>query len=596
MPPRLPAIAALLLVASVGPAWAAKVGEVTIVGLDDEAMETNVRESLSLVDAEGEEMRPRRLGFLVRQAEDETRTALEPFGYYDPEIAVERERVGETVSVTITVAPGEPVKVRRSDIAIIGEGAQDRYLKEDLAKFKPAPGEVFNHPAYEASKVRISRRLAERGYFDSDYLSHRVEVTRAAKAADIDLVWESGIRYDMGPITFVQDPETIIRPGIIERLVYWEQGSYYHQGKLDRLRQSLSALDYFSTIDIAPDPSQAVDGEVPVTVTLTPAKRTVYTAGLSYGTDTGAGIRLGLDRRYLNDRGHKLKSQIDWAEKKKTATVQYLIPAFAWLDGWYTISGQYADEQTDYVDSRRVEFVGSRSGQINRHWNATASVHFLRERWRYAVADDGGGALAPLPEYLYGTYFYPSLRATYSDVDNPLFPRDAVSITGQVKGAVEGAGSDASFAQVYVLGRWYIGLGDIDRLILRGELGNTYGDDIVNLPPSLRFYAGGDNSIRGYAYQEVGPSFENDFGEYYTGAKNLVTASVEYEHYFNDTWGAAVFVDSGSAFDDSPDWRTGVGIGLRWISPVGPLRLDVAHGLDDPDSDYQIYINIGANL
>ena len=595
MPIPLRSLTLLMLSAALGPAWAAKVGEVTVIGLD-EAMTANVRESLSLVDAEGDEMRGRRLGFLVREAEDETRTALQPFGYYDPQITVERSRQGDTVSVTITVVPGEPVRVRRNDVAILGEGVQDRYLKDDLARFKPAVGDVFDHQLYEASKVRITRRMAERGYFDAEFLSRRVEVTRAEQAADIDLVWESGPRYDMGPITFEQTPKRIIRPGILERLVYWDQGSYYHQGKLDRLRLSLASLDYFSSIDIAPDPAAAVDGEVPVAVTLTPAKRSVYTAGLSYGTDNGFGVRLGFERRYLNDRGHKLKTQIDWAERKKAATVQYRIPAFAWLDGWYTLSGQYADEQTDYVDSRRVEFVGSRNGQINRHWNATASVHFLRERWRYVLADDGGGALAPLPAYEYGTFLYPALRTSYIKADDRIFPRNAISITAEVKGAVEGVASDASFAQLYGIARWYRGFGDNDRLIVRGEVGHTYTDEVIALPPSLRFYAGGDGSIRGYAYQEVGPSFENDFGEYYTGAKNLVTGSVEYEHYFNGSWGGAVFVDSGSAFDDTPDWRTGVGIGLRWRSPVGPVRVDIAHGLDDPDSSYQFYLNIGADL
>ncbi|MEG3193687.1 BamA/TamA family outer membrane protein, partial [Lysobacter sp. D1-1-M9] len=77
---------------------------------------------------------------------------------------------------------------------------------------------------------------------------------------------------------------------------------------------------------------------------------------------------------------------------------------------------------------------------------------------------------------------------------------------------------------------------------------------------------------------------------------NVATASVEYEHYFNDSWGAALFVDSGSAFNDSPDWRTGVGIGARWLSPVGPVRVDVAHGLDDPDSSFELYLSIGADL
>ncbi|QNP42142.1 outer membrane protein assembly factor [Lysobacter terrestris] len=510
----------------------------------------------------------------------------------------ERRANTAPVTVTITVDLGEPVTVRRSNIAIEGEGNGDKYLREDLGKFQPMPGAVFDHALYEASKARITRRLAERGYFDADFASRQVSVTRAEHAADIDLVWTSGQRYDMGPMSIVQAPRHIIRDSLIQRLVYWDEGSYYHQGKLDRFRESLARLDYFAGIDIEPQPQDAVDGQVPVKVTLTPAKRSIYTAGLSYGTDSGAGVRFGVERRYINDRGHKLLGQVDWAAKRKTATVQYRIPAFAWLDGWYTVSAQHYDEQTDYIDTRKIELVGSRSGQVNDRLNAVASLHALRERWAYvSEPDDGNGALAPVV-YNYATFLYPSLRGEYIDADNRLFPRDAVGLTLELRGGLNGLGSDASFLQAWGMGRWYRGLGERNRLILRGEAGYTFTNGLVDMPPSLRFFAGGDRSIRGYAFREVGPTLVTDTGKKYAlGAKNVLTGTVEFEHYFNEEWGAAAFVDSGDAFDDDrPDFHTGVGIGLRWRSPVGPVRLDIAHGLYDPDSQYEIYLNIGADL
>ncbi|WP_285222340.1 MULTISPECIES: autotransporter assembly complex family protein [unclassified Lysobacter] len=638
-----------------GTAWGAKVGKVEIRGLD-EAMTHNVRVSLSLVDTIDKDVSGRRLGYLLREAENETREALEPFGYYSPTIKIEDSRgtrriatpagtdptapadpadtadtaidpaaatdppaAGATaagpvgtaadpaaaaaaraasppIAVIITVDKGEPVKVRRSDIAILGAGSDDRYLKQDLAAFRPGPGQVFDHAAYEASKIKISRRLAERGYFDADFSSRRVEVTRAEQAADVDLVWTSGQRYDMGPISFEQTPKRIIRDSLLERLVYWEQGSYYHQRKLDTFRESLARLDYFSSIDIEPQPENAVDGQIPVKVTLTPAKRSIYTSGLSYGTDSGAGVRLGVERRYVNDRGHKALAQIDFAQRRKTATLQYRIPAFAWLDGWYTFSLQGADEQTDYIDSRRIELVASRSGKINQRWTATVSLHGLRERWAYADEDDDDPA-TPV-DYRTATFLYPSLRAEYIDADDRLYPRNGISATGLLRGGLEAVGSDANFLQAQVTARWYKGLGERSRLITRGELGHTFTDALVDLPPSLRFYAGGDRSIRGYEWREVGPRIPAIPGRkaFALGAKNVITGSVEFEQYFNESWGAAVFVDSGSAFDDSPDMRTGVGVGVRWRSPVGPLRVDIARGLDHPDSGFQLYLNIGADL
>lgn len=629
--PRLFAIAMLCLLAI--PAWAVRLTGVEVRGLD-EAMTENVRSNLSLQDAVGRTLSDRRMAYLVRAAEAETREALEPFGYYSPTIVVQRSDRGTSgesdddapgeagsatpetrdathaegaVSVTITVQPGEPVKVRNSAVAIEGDAGDDRYLAEEIDAFAPQPGAVLDHTVYEASKARITRRLAQRGYFDADFIAHRVEVTRADFAADIDLRWNSGDRYDMGAVRFVQEPRQIIRPQLLDKLVYWNQGEYYHQGRLDRLRDSLLKLDYFSAIDIEPRPDQAEDvvtGEgmsrqVPVTVTLTPAKRDIYTAGVSYGTDSGAGVRFGLERRYVNQRGHKALGQIDWAQNRKTATVQYRVPAFAWLDGWYTGSLQFADEQTDYIDTRRLEFVVSRSGQYSRDLNLVASVHALRERWGYAFQDDGNPDTPLL--YQYANYFFPELRAEYADVDDRFAPRRGIGGTVVVRaGGGDGDTGSASFAQAHLRASWFKGLGPSDRLIVRGELGHTFTNALNLLPPSLRFYAGGDRSIRGYNWREVGPVVEDDDGDvaFALGARNVVTASLEYERYFGASpWGAAVFVDTGDAFNGSEaDFHTGVGVGLRWKSPVGPIRVDVARGLKDPDSPFTLHLNIGADF
>ena len=599
LPHRIAAIAALSFLFA-GAAHAVTVGAVEILGLDED-MENNVRVSLSLVDAAGQDVSARRMGYLVRAAEGETREALEPFGFYSPTIEVERSRGNGSVSVTIRVDPGEPVRVRNADIAIIGEGGQDRYLQADLDDFIPSPGAIFNHADYEDSKIRISRRLTERGYFDADFSSRRVEVTRAEHAADIELVWTSGIRYDMGPTVFEQT-RPVIRDQLLRNLVYWDEGDYYHQGRIDRLRTSLARLDYFGDIEITPDPAQAIDGRVPVTVKLTPAKRNIYTAGLSYGTDSGAGVRLGAERRYVNTRGHKALAQLDYAQKRKTLTLQYRIPAFAWRDGWYTISAQGYDEQTDYIDTRRIELVGSRSGQYSPQVNLVASLHVLRERWAYATEDDDDPT-TPLV-YRYATFTHPSVRAEYINVDDRVFPTGGVAGSLTLRSGLEGAGSDASFAQLHARASTFKGLGENGRLIIRAEAGYTWTNALVDMPPSLRFYAGGDRSIRGYEWREVGPRltrYEEDedgvlreTGYLATGARNVLTASVEYERYFLGNWGAAVFVDSGSAVDgSSPDWHTGVGVGARWRSPVGPLKLDIARGLDDPDSPFTIGLSIG---
>lgn len=620
-PLRLPLL--LLCCAAALPAQAITVTKVDIAGLSDPEMVENVRVSLSLSDAIGKDLSGRRLGYLLREAEAETREALEPFGYYSPTITVQRSdrnapesdeaespapsatpaadeatndaqraaRANRKLAVAIRVELGEPVRIRGFNVGVDGTGTNDKGVRTALDAFAPKPGAVLDHTLYEASKSQVSRALAAHGYFDADFSAHEVQVTRAEHAADIDLRWTSGERYALGDATFSQTPNRIISDKLLHKLVRWQRGQPYDETELDRLRRSLAGLDYFGLVDVSAKPENARDRIVPVQVDLTPAPRSIYTTGLSYGTVSGAGVRFGIERRYLNSRGHKALAQVDYANKRKELTLQYRVPAFAWLDGWYTASLQAADIVDDYVNSRRVEFVASRSGQYNDYLNLVAALHVLRERWAFLDDSDPDA----LPDYRYASFVFPEVRAEYIDVDNRLAPRRGIGGTLMLRG---GGGNGATFGQMDASAQWFHGFDPQSRLIVRGEIGHTFSGELLDMPPSLRFYAGGDRSIRGYGWREVGPRIRNSAGdEFATGARNLLVGSVEYERYFKGPWGAAVFVDSGSAFDGtSPDMHTGVGIGLRWRSPVGPVRIDIAHGLDHPDSPFTIHLNIGADL
>ena len=624
---RLTFAACCLLAGSL--AAAATVTRVDVTGLPDPLMAENVRLALSLSDAVGKDVSARRLAYLLREAEAETREALEPFGYYAPVIVIQRSdrataegvdaapqrepgtdagndagrpqdagtRSSPTMSVSIRVDPGQPVRVRGFDVGVDGDAGDDRPVRRALETFAPRQGAVLDHTLYDASRRRISRQLAAHGYFDADFTRRKVEVTRAEGAADIALRWASGARYALGEVNFVQTPNAIIHEPLLRKLVDWDSGDPFDEAKLEKLRRSLVSLDYFGLVEILPQPERARqdpagDKRAPVRVNLTPAPRSIYTAGASYGTESGAGVRLGAEQRYLNTRGHKALAQLDYARKRKTLTLQYRVPAFAWLDGWFTASLQAADEQTDALDTLRVEFVASRSGQFNDHLNLVASAHVLRERWTFLSPDRA------VPVFQYASFAFPSLRAEYIDVDNRLAPRRGAGGTLTIRGGQGGANRDATFAQLHATAQWFRGLDADSRLIVRGEAGHTFTNQLVQLPPSLRYYAGGDRSVRGYGWREIGPRLRDSVGNNYAlGARNVITASIEYERYVRGPWGAAVFVDSGSAFDGKrPDMRTGVGIGLRWRSPVGPVRIDVARGLDNPESPVTLHLNIGADL
>ncbi len=573
------ALAALLAVA---PAIAAHVQDVRITGIADPDQLHNAQLSLSLLregasqtSAIGDE----RLAFLLRKAPEEIRSALEPYGYYDAKVVPDVQRSGDSVSVTFAVDLGEPVHVATSSVAMDGAAHADAVVMRTVQRFRPRVDQVFDHRVYEASKLEVSRHLDERGYFDANLARRRVEVTRVTHSAAIDVGWDSGVRYAFGATTFAPNQ---LRPGLLDPLLRWKPGEPYDQAKLLTMQQALIDLDYFAVVDVEPDTEHKADGKVPIRIDTTPAKRNVYSAGLSYGTDSGAGVQLGFDRRWINRRGHKFTAQLDYAQKLKVASAQYRIPAFRWIDGWYALTTNLRDEQTDAGHTRLAEIIGSRTG-IWRDWTLTAAMHAQRERYQDALFPDFDR---------YATLVFPTLTAQYRHTDDTLYPSRGWGLTTDLRGGSTAIGSDLSFVQARVKATFVHSFGWRNRLLLRAEIGRTFTGDFNDLPPSLRFYAGGDNSVRGYGYQEIGPHV-NDRN---IGGRNLAVFSVEGERRFTRTWGMAAFVDAGAAFDHSPQMHVGVGVGLRWRSPVGPVRIDIAHGLNHPASPVRLHLDIGTDL
>ncbi len=563
------------------PALAVKVGSMGITGITDTDPLRNALLSVSLLKAStsSADVSEERLAFLLRRAPGEIRAALEPYGYYDATVVPDVQRVGATVNVTFAVTLGAPVRVATSTVVMNGAAHDDVVVMRSVTRFKPRVGQVLDHGVYEASKQEVASHLVDRGYFDANLATRRIEVTRATHAAVMDVGWDSGARYNFGKTTFGPNQ---LRPGLLVPLLPWKPGEPYDQAKLLDMQQSLINLDYFGVVDVSPDLEHKVDGAVPIAISTTPAKRNVYSAGLSYGTDSGAGVQLGFNRRWINQRGHKADAQIEWAQKRKIVAAQYRIPAFGWLDGWYALSTNLRDEQTDAVNDRLAEIIASRTGRL-RDWNLTVAMHAQRERYQDAL----------FPAFdRFATLVFPALSVQTSRGDDKLYPRHGWGMNADLRGGVTAIGSDVDFAQLRVQGNFVRSFGQRDRLLLRGEIGRTFTSSFDQLPPSLRFYAGGDRSVRGYGYQEIGPRVNGKN----VGARNLAVFSVEGEHRWSQTWGGAVFVDAGDAFDGSPKAHVGIGVGLRWRSPVGPVRIDIAHGLNDPDSPVRLHLNIGSDL
>jgi translocation and assembly module TamA len=577
------AIRLLLLILAGGQASigaAVELRRVELSGIDGE-LATNVRARLALdrlPASQRAKLSETRLAFLLRSAPADVQQALEPYGYYDVEVTPELRRDGNAVTVRLQVKLGAPVRVRRLDLFVEGPAHDDPVVSGLLGRFQPQPGELLHHAAYEASKSAIARVLGERGYFDAELGVHRIAVTRAEHAADIGLSWTSGRRYRLGRVQFEGGP---LRAGVLDPLVPWQVGEPYDQEQLLALQQSLVDADYFSGISLLPQPDKAVDGVVPIKVTLVSGKRSIYNLGLRYGTDSGAGINARLERRWVNMRGHKMLVELNLAQFKSDLTAQYRVPAFGWLDGWYSYSASLREEQIEDVTSQYIDLAATRSGRW-RGWTLLAGLNFKRERY-----DSFDGS-----EHGYATLVYPSLWGQWKHGDDVNSPRHGRRLTVELRAGSRSLGSDLDFLQLRAEGRYIRGLGSDNRLLLRGELGTTATTRFADFPPSMRFYAGGDQSVRGYGYKEIGQRVD---GRVF-GGKHLAVFSAELEHMFTPVWGGAVFIDAGDAFEDGFDARVGIGAGLRWRSPVGPVRVDLAHGLGEPDQGVRLHVTVGPDL
>ena len=572
---RAQATAALLWL-WVAPAFAVTL-RVEISGIDGD-LERNVQATLGLLQEDAARMSESRLRRLHLQAQPEIERALRPFGFYAPRIETALLPRDGGWLARYRVDPGAPVRVSDVAVELAGEGQTDPDLLAIVAGFPLKPGDVADHRRYEDGKSRLRRRARSSGYLDAAFDPAELRVDPDAGTAVVRLTLNTGPRYTFGPVHLQQD---ILDPAFLARFVPFEAGDYYSVRQLLDLQYALDDTEYFSRVEVVPHPEQAVDGAVPIEVELDPNKRHKYTFGVGYGTDTGPRGTLGWDNRRVNRLGHRWRSQLKLAQIDASAQFSYLIPIDNPATDSLDLNGGLRETRVEDRTSR-ITTVGIARNDRDPPWQRNLRLNLEHESFELADGGEDEQLLSLLP----------GANWTYTRADDPVYPRDGLRWSIDLLGSVS---PDASpFAQALMDTRWIHPAGSRGRWILRQQAGATAASQLSDLPLSKRFFAGGDNSVRGYAFQELGS--RNAQGEV-QGGRYLVTASAEFERMLWQQWGAAVFVDTGNAFDDgNMDLKTAAGLGLRWRSPVGLLKLDVAQPIDDPGAEWRLHLTLGSEL
>ena len=567
-------------------------------GVDD-PMKSALAAAAEITQYEKKDVSAAQVRRLYSNASEQIVKALEGYGYYNAKTDGELKETPEGWTAVIHVHPGEPIRVSEFTLDVPEPARDEKPVAAAIAAFTPKSGQPFDSTTYDKSKAAVQSALYASGYLDAVNTEHRVEISRSDSRATVTLKWQTGTRYRFGEVVFKGSQ---LDDGFLDRYIPFHSGDFYDQGKLLRLQQKLIDADYFGVVDVMADKEHAHDDIIPINVTLVPAKRNIYTAGIFVDSDIGVGLKGGVTRRWVNGHGHKLKIEALVAQREKSLSGTYTIPLPGENDRSYNLGAIYADTNTQTTQSKTLRLVANETQQW-LGFTRVLGINVLTGDFYVATFKNSS------------TLLYPEASLERKRMDDPTFVRDGYSITLDARGT-PGALSDTKFLQVRGDAKWVHGIGDNQRFIARGSLGATSVDDFSALPPELRFFAGGTSSIRGYAYQTIGPPLpaalvpiaqENckrnstfDCDALILGGKYLAIASAEYEYYFNRNWGIATFVDVGDAFSQVNAFSThiGTGIGLRWRSPVGPLRVDLGVPVNDPEGRHgvQLHFVIGPDL
>ncbi|NQD75262.1 autotransporter assembly complex family protein [Pseudomonas sp. CM27] len=520
-----------------------------------------------------------------RGAQEQARKASQALGYYQAQIDTEvkpGKQADHSPQLIITINPGEPIRLRTVTVRIEGPASEMKAFRVPDSKALRS-GEQLNHGLYEDAKRLILNQASRYGFFSGHFSRQRLAVDPQAGVADIELVYQSGPRYHLGAVTFGGD--TPLDDDLLQRMVSFKPGTPYDSELIAELNNDLQSSGYFEGVRVDAAPTAAVAEEIPVDVRLETRKPRTMGLGLGYSTDVGPRGKANWTRHWVNPQGHSYGWETELSAPRQNVGLWYDIPLDPPLTDKLRFAGGYQNEELAGTDTlSKLLTVGPEwHSKLPSGWQRVISLKYQREEYR--LGDDSG-----LSNLLMPGVSYSFLRS-----DSRIDPHNGYRLQFDAQVAKEGLVSDTNLLHGNVLLKGLTTLGHNHRFLGRVQFGGSATNGFKNnIPPSLRFFAGGDQSVRGYDYQTLSP--KNSDGDR-IGGRYLVAGSVEYQYSLTEKWRIATFVDQGNSFNDLelPSLKTGVGFGVRWVSPVGPLRLDLAKALDD-DGGIRLHFSMGPEL
>jgi translocation and assembly module TamA len=551
---------------------------VKVDGLEKK-LEHNVLAYLSVEqERQRESLNEARLRLLHDKAEEEIKAALRPFGYFKPTVTASMSKTEEGFSVSYKVNPGAAVKFSDVDFKLFGEGADDPQLKK---RFPILVGEVLDQTRYEQVKQQMLAAVIESGYLDARYIEHELRVDLQDYSASIKLYLETGMRLRFGEVRMHQD---ILNPEYLARFIPFNSGEPFSQEAILKLQADLIDTEYFKQVEVVTRRDQRTGDRVPIDVNLKRNKRNRYRIGLGYSTDTGPRLTLDWKNRRRGENGHRIHSKLQISQPVSTLSTEYIVPLMRPMVDFVTFGASLEHHNSDTNRGDRALLSATHSISLDRGWRRSLGLEYSYEDFELGEQEDSSRLLVPSISWL-------RIKS-----DKKAYIQRGKRLELRLEGASQSLLSSTDYVQLYAAAKFIRGIGEGDwRVLNRFELGATWADKLTDLPPSKRFFAGGDNTVRGFGYQDLGPRDENDE---VIGGRFFAVGNVELERRIVGKWSGAMFLDVGNAYDPDHDRATayGIGIGARWRSPVGPVRIDIAHGGVDEERGWRIHIVMGPEL
>jgi translocation and assembly module TamA len=514
---------------------------------------------------------------LQRQSDETARMLLATEGYFSPVVSSELRL--DTLRYAVT--PGPRTEVRTVTVRFEGalkSDADSSRLRTRIERgFALKRGMPFRQADWDTAKAGVLAPLVSGRFLAARITASEARIDPAARAADLTVTLDSGPEFFYGEPVISGNQRYPV--SVARNLNPVRPGQPVRQQDLLDYQTALESSGYYNqaVVRVDPDPSQAAAAPIRVDVTERPEK--LLSLGAGFSTDTGARVQAEWLSRNIADRGLRLKLDGRIEERSQSAAGE-----LAWPRGskgyTHSLGLQLKREDIEGQETRSSLLAAKRSrtrGQIE----TTLSLQYQTE------AQQLGDTVDVRNQALTANYGW-----TQRAVGRAFYPREGYVATAQIGGASDALLSDTSFLRLYGRHTHYFRLGNSDRLVLRGELGAVLADTRDGIPTDFLFRAGGDNSVRGYAYQSLGRALDGAVAS----VRYLATGSVEYNHFFNREWGMALFVDAGDAADafSSLSPVFGYGIGARYRSPVGPVNLDLAYGEDS--EKFRLHFSLGVSF